>query len=632
MTEQVATVPGGVVPGGTDGTHHGSEHDEHHEHERLRDAISERLLHVGTLRLETKILLGAVLAQLIVAAVLVLNRNDNLPKIQSDNFADSTATITILALVFCVVFATVAWGLLLAGSYRAGRAVRIVILAIFLWAMWAERDALDGVSGLTQAICIALLALVIVLAVATWFPERRYALADVGSAPPGGRWGRLRQLLPVFTILVVGGIYLTAWLGNKAAGQVDVFTDDFADQLYQIQLFLIPLLILAGSDFGDWADFSVARLARRIRASAGEWAFVGVTVVAAGLILWDGIRTAGSDQGGGIREELLLAGAVGLAVFVLYFLAKPRDRWPARLPFVTLAVVAGTDALVGYITQRQLGNNDPLFSDKVYGVSATFWVIVAFITLIGLIALRNRLPGKLVAGGCFLVVIGLVNSLTQLDEVGTVIHPFGLHSSGTPDNFNTNAPYLGVEGLKAVAAMVTIAVVLYAFATKRLTRYRTPIALLVTMTVSLQVLVWIDSLFGKTTNTTGRVALFAAVVLVIALLWELAASGEGVTNIHSKWFPREARVMLYGGYILLVSSAVLFYSSLHDAKSGELLESQFDAEQWVRDGIFFLGVPLVITLCLIGLHRWRQSQHEALEAPDPAPSGATERTAVGAEP
>ncbi|MGA8369999.1 MAG: hypothetical protein WB765_07690, partial [Acidimicrobiales bacterium] len=47
-------------------------------------------------------------------------------------------------------------------------------------------------------------------------------------------------------------------------------------------------------------------------------------------------------------------------------------------------------------------------------------------------------------------------------------------------------------------------------------------------------------------------------------------------------------------------------SSLHDAESTTLLESQFDAEQWVREGILFLGVPLVITLFLVGMQRWRR--------------------------
>jgi hypothetical protein len=157
--------------------------------------------------------------------------------------------------------------------------------------------------------------------------------------------------------------------------------------------------------------------------------------------------------------------------------------------------------------------------------------------------LRKRLTGKLVAAGCFVVMIGLVDALTGLEDVGTIIHPFGLHSSGTVEDFVSNAPYLGVEGIKSMAAIVTILVVLWAVATRSLRRLITPIVLLVTLTVSLQILVWIDGLFGKTTDTTGRVALFAAVVLVVALVWELAASGEGVTNVHSRWFPRDARVI-----------------------------------------------------------------------------------------
>jgi len=153
-----------------------------------------------------------------------------------------------------------------------------------------------------------------------------------------------------------------------------------------------------------------------------------------------------------------------------------------------------------------------------------------------------------VVGGCLVVVVGAVDGLTGLDEMGSVVHPFGLRSSGSAAHLVTNAPYLGLEGLKSVAAMAAIAVVLYALATRSLHRLTVPVSLLITVTVSLELLTWIDLLFGKTTDTTGRVALFAAVVLVMALVWELAASGNGLTNLHSRQFPRESRVMLYGGY------------------------------------------------------------------------------------
>jgi hypothetical protein len=173
--------------------------------------------------------------------------------------------------------------------------------------------------------------------------------------------------------------------------------------------------------------------------------------------------------------------------------------------------------------------------------------------------------------------------------------------------------------------------VLYALATRAVHRLIVPISLLVTLTVSLELLTWVDLLFGKTTDTTGRVALFAAVVLVVVLVWELAASGQGLTNLHSSGFPRESRVMLYGGYILLVSAAVLFYSSLHDSESATLLSAQFDAEQWVREGILFLGVPLVITLFLIGIQRWR-SRTKTSDGAAPPMTSVQSETRTGTDP
>lgn len=78
----------------------------------VRDAISERFLHVRSLRFETRFLLGVVVAQLLMAAVLVFERNAHQPRIVSDNFAETSATISIVVLVFSIVFACVAWRLL----------------------------------------------------------------------------------------------------------------------------------------------------------------------------------------------------------------------------------------------------------------------------------------------------------------------------------------------------------------------------------------------------------------------------------------------------------------------------------------------------------------------------------------
>ncbi|MGA7417664.1 MAG: hypothetical protein WBW80_06695 [Acidimicrobiales bacterium] len=582
------------------------ENDPDGAHLPLREALAARVLQVGTLRLETKLLLGAVVAQLIVAAILVSVRNAQLPTIQSDNFAHTTATMPILVFVACVVFSSAAWGLILAGAFRAGWEVRVTVVGFFLWAMLSEHDVLDQVSAPAVFVCCLLLAAVVATAVATWFPESAGAHRDVPNGEPSGRWRIRRRLLPPLLVLAVAAIYLTAWSANQSAGHVDVFSDDMADQLAGIQYILIPVLVLAGSEFGSWSDFVAHRVVLRIRSLTREWLFGGIVVIAAGAILWNGLRASMPNNGGDVAPELLLAAVVAVVVAVLYLAAKPRDKWPGNVSLVALAAAAAADSTVGYIAERQLAHSDPLLIDKVYGVSATFWIVSAVVALLALVILRGRLPGPWVAAGCLVVLVGAVDGLTELDDIGVVVHPFGLTSSGRAGHLVTNAPNLGIEGLKSVAAMAVIAVVVYALATGAMHRLIVPVSLLITLTVSLELLTWIDLLFGKTSDTTGRVALFAGVVLVVALVWELASSGEGLTNLHSRQFPRESRVMLYGAYILLVSAAVLFFSSLHDAESTTLLESQFDAEQWVREGILFLGVPLVITLFLVGMQRWRR--------------------------
>jgi hypothetical protein len=609
---------------------HGGPADEHAE-QPLRDALRARLLRLATLRPETKLLLGAVVAQLVVAAILVFARNAHLASIQSDNFARTTATIPILIFVASIIFCSAAWGLILAGAFRADWGIRVAVLAIFLWAMWSEHDVLDGVSTTDAIACCLVLALIVAIGVASWFPEKTGGHWAEPDAEPSGRWRTRRRLLPPVLVVCVGALYLTAWLANRSAGHVDVFTDDVAHQLANIQFFLIPVLVLAGSEFGNWSDFVVHRVVRRIRTSIHDWLFCIIVLMAAGVILWNGLRLSMPNNGGNVAPELLLAAVVAAVVGVLSVVAKPRGPWPGHVSFVALAIVALADSTVGYIAEQQLGHTDPLLDDKVYGVSATFWIVTAIVAAVALLVLRHRLSGPWVAAGCLIVIIGTINGLSGLDELGTVIHPIGIQSSGTAGHLVTNAPYLGVEGLKSVAAMATIAVVLYALATRAVHRLIVPISLLVTLTVSLELLTWVDLLFGKTTDTTGRVALFAAVVLVVVLVWELAASGQGLTNLHSSGFPRESRVMLYGGYILLVSAAVLFYSSLHDSESATLLSAQFDAEQWVREGILFLGVPLVITLFLIGIQRWR-SRTKTSDGAAPPMTSVQSETRTGTDP
>jgi hypothetical protein len=89
----------------------------------------------------------------------------------------------------------------------------------------------------------------------------------------------------------------------------------------------------------------------------------------------------------------------------------------------------------------------------------------------------------------------------------------------------------------------------------------------------------------------------AAVLVLVALLWDILMSGEAITNRHNRHFPRHTRVMVYLGYLLAVAAAVTFFSSFHTSEGA--LEPIFESENFSETGLLFLGISLLVTLCLL---------------------------------
>jgi hypothetical protein len=136
-----------------------------------------------------------------------------------------------------------------------------------------------------------------------------------------------------------------------------------------------------------------------------------------------------------------------------------------------------------------------------------------------------------------------------------------------------------------------------------------PITVLLIATVTIELLSYIDLLYANRSHlerlgASGGLAIGGAAILIVALLMDLAVSGEAITNVSGRIFPRDTRVLAYTGYILLVAATVLMFASLHN-EQGKLLESTFDADEWVKEGILFLGIPLTLTFAIAALHRLR---------------------------
>lgn len=229
--------------------------------------------------------------------------------------------------------------------------------------------------------------------------------------------------------------------------------------------------------------------------------------------------------------------------------------------------------------------------------AATFaWLALALVAFAVLRTERRRArPGWLVATCVYFLVAGAYYVLVQLPTLGFTL---GLSRDALPS--------LTRSGLGSTVAVGTLAVVAWLSLRRRLTAaVAEPLALLFALNGGLFAIHWIDRGFESGISTGGRFSIVQAVLVLAALVWDIVMSGEAITNRHNRHFPRHTRVLVYLGYIMLVGTAVLFFSSLHVQTTSAAIEPQFESEGFVENGLLFLGTSLVITFFVLRLSRAR---------------------------
>jgi len=571
---------------------------EQHAHgsESFRELLRERIISIRTMDRRLRLVVGAAVAQLLVAAVMVALRGANMPRIVGDVTDDVTSTIPVATFVVATVFVVVAWTFVLAGALHAHWSLRVLVVGLFGWSLVVERDVPAQTTGGTVA-AIALLA--VIAGITVWSIVR-----DRHAAAPGAGLMAARTAL-LFPL--VAGLFITAWLSAAASDQFEYFTTSVSDHLYNLEYALIPLLVLAGADFADWGHVLGTRgalVAQRVRSA---WPLLVAAAVVAGGMLADAIRV---DQDT-IAHALALGGILVVVVGLLVWLVRARQSWPAHFPFLALASVVVLDATMGFLIEHFVQGGDEYVSDHIYAITASVWLGFAVLSLIALAAWRRMHP-MLVAGLTFVVLIGVCDVLFGLGSIATVYPGLGL---------SQDTSGLDLDGLRAAFAIVTLLAAAVLLLRRRLRRDAWLLGMLLAVDVSLQVLAWVNLLFDNTAavagHTTAGLSIGAGVILLAALLLELVASGDAITNKHGRLFPRPSRVLLYLGYILMVAAAVLYFASLYAPDTGALRESQFDSEQWVQEGVIFLGPALVLALFIGGVVRHGREQPHDVEDDEP---------------
>jgi hypothetical protein len=256
---------------------------------------------------------------------------------------------------------------------------------------------------------------------------------------------------------------------------------------------------------------------------------------------------------------------------------------------------------------------DPYRYDPVLVVPFLVWLAVAVAVSVALPVLASRLSPSLVLGAVFILAFALLFVLSDLRQVveELVDAPVdGLYS-------------LRLPGIQAAVALLTLGLLTVMLARGHLVRERPPVLRdLVMLGAGLQLLTWLSQLYRTASLTGARLSIAQGIVILVALLWELIVSGEQLTNRHTRALPRATRVLVLCGYLMLVATAVLFFSSLREHGTGAPLEPQFESEAWPSLGIVQLGVPLILCLAALRLGAFTRGRSPAPRRAAPAPATA----------
>ena len=162
----------------------------------------------------------------------------------------------------------------------------------------------------------------------------------------------------------------------------------------------------------------------------------------------------------------------------------------------------------------------------------------------------------------------------------------------------------------------------------------------VALNVALALVALMALALSRAANAGDTVVVVGALLMVIALLWDFAMSGEEFTNGSSRAFPRQSRVMLYAAYVLVVGALVVLTAGLAAHAGGDpVLEAvRLSVEGIALFALIFLGVPLLLTDFALGLgatrvaHEARREERPPRRARSPIADAQARRHALVAAP
>lgn len=537
--------------------------------------IVHRMIRFRDMDTRLRAITGLVFAEMIAAVVAIVTSKMDLPMIDvvRPRFELGTGSgglltahmardLTVPMISYAVAYLCAFSGLALltigiVGAHKLGRVLVIGVLAlVFLLGVPTFSDS-PGDAWLFLA--LVFMWCLPALYRARYSPERRkmwvlVLLIGVGIAP----------------IALVFGV-------NAAA---------FSELLYALRIPLIFVFLLSGTDWAEISDEVLRASTRKLKVGDSMPVLFAFNALAAVFMGVETLRVAGDGVMLTIIPGALAAGALRVTLRAARF----EGQWPIRFPWALLAL-----AVLAYFL--------PTYFMVYNGHDRLLFLVTAVITIASgtLLCACGRRPqlAWMMPPMLFAFILGLYLCFIWAPGFGNSL----VFTSG----FSSNLFFCTFIG--------TFVVLAWAWRRRWEMDVRRPLLLLLLMNFGILLLQLLDGFVYEWLRGTAESGVTAAAIIVfVAILWDILMSGDDITNVDGKLFPRRSRVSLFFSYVMLAVAIVVFWGSMQGTRDYMAQARNLsDTDQLVELGIKILGPTTLLSLLVLRWGRWN-AQRTAAEA------------------
>lgn len=591
---------------------------EEEEKESFLSSFRSRLLDPRRLNLQTRIVLGLALAQ-VVAVTVLLAIGFSLPADIEMGYVGvnipAAVPFVVYALTICSFFvgallsivavtsldrtirSRIILGVVLVLGVRPG--LRVLSILQFWSIPTVGPNAFEFPARIMQLCILILLVLTVILA-----PVR--ATARMSKDWPLWMW-------VTGALLVYYGLdaYLEVTTATRQ-GFSSLFEGVINGQVVYLWIALSLVYILAGTDIaelGEAVGVTVihALAPDRLRRFAPAILSGLLIVVAAGVLAdiahrpW--LTPFGDAAVRGALPPIIVATCVVLGAVTLAAIAGIGERWPEHMPTRILysgALFLFSSVSIVILLQLVLQalNDETSGSLELKGFVATGVILVVGLlwAMLRLVHARRVARPALGVGALLIALCALV----ALPQVG----PQALTALWLRVPMVDYYP----DALQLVATVCALGYALYAALRTRLSGAVIPqlssVLLLIVSMEALHLALVAPTFLAQFGLTTGAPA---AGVILLAIMWDIFTSGKDTTNTQAATHIVQARVTLFLAYTLLGSATLLLFASERIAGTQRPVVSfgggsAFD--HFTNFGIYFLGMPVLAQIFFQRTGRW----------------------------